>query len=41
MDVPIGYTVGNSLEIKEVVELLQGNGRPDLLELVTTQGKSI
>jgi thymidine phosphorylase len=33
MDQPLGRTSGNALEIAESVELLQGNGASDLLEV--------
>lgn len=33
MDVPLGKFIGNSLEVAEVVELLNGNGSKDLVEV--------
>ncbi len=33
MDRPLGYAIGNSLEIKEVCETLKGNGPKDLTEI--------
>ena len=33
MDVPLGFAIGNSLEIKEVVEVLKGNGPKDLTDI--------
>ncbi|MDE6182739.1 MAG: pyrimidine-nucleoside phosphorylase, partial [Eubacteriales bacterium] len=33
MDIPLGKNIGNSLEIKEVVETLKGNGPKDLTEI--------
>lgn len=34
MDEPLGYAIGNGLEVKETVEALQGNYAPDVLELI-------
>ncbi|XP_078714938.1 thymidine phosphorylase isoform X2 [Lampetra fluviatilis] len=38
MDNPIGLRVGNSLEVMESVECMQGKGPADLVQLVTKQG---
>lgn len=36
MDQPLGYAVGNTLEIKEVLEILSGKEVSDLVEIVVT-----
>lgn len=38
MDDPIGYTVGNALEILESIQCLKGQGPADLEDLVCVQG---
>lgn len=41
MDEPVGYAVGNSLEIIEVVECLKGNIPEDVREIILTIGSYI
>lgn len=36
MDIPLGYTVGNALEIKECIEILKGGGNEQLKEICIT-----
>lgn len=41
MNEPIGYSIGNALEVKEAVEALNGNMREDVKEIILTIGSAM